>query len=519
MILRGAPRDHKAVSASRSNSSLGELLRRAGIEPVRVTGDPGVNVVSLTDDSRKAGAGACFVAVRGTAVDGHRFTERAAAAGASALVVEQPVEGVRGPAIVQVADSRDALVRLAAAHHRLRRDDGRFVLPLVGITGTNGKTTTAWLVRGLLNAAERRCALFGTVESDLIARRVPSPLTTPGTVELSANLREALDAGATHAVLEVSSHALDQRRCDGLSFAVAVFTNLTGDHLDYHQTLERYAGAKRRLFGLLENGGVAVINADDPWAELMISAFSGRVIRFGLDSPVAEIRAEQVRPSALGTQFIVRGPGFRLPVECGLVGLHNVRNVMAAVASAMALGLTFDEIAAGVAGLVAAPGRLERVEPPGTPFSVFVDYAHSDDALTNVLSAVRPITPGRLICVFGCGGDRDRTKRPRMAAAVARFADAAVVTSDNPRSEDPRAIIDEVLPGFSGAACRVDVEPDRRAAIELALGGAAAGDAVLIAGKGHEDYQIIGDRTLPFDDRAVAREYFSRQHGCARGIV
>jgi UDP-N-acetylmuramoyl-L-alanyl-D-glutamate--2,6-diaminopimelate ligase len=507
------------LTSTRTNSTLGELLQRAGVRPAAVSGDDRVNVVALTDDSRRVGAGSCFVAVKGTAVDGHRFVDRAVAAGASALVVERPVPASGPATVVQVADSRDALARLAAAHHRLRRDDGRYALPLVGITGTNGKTTTAFLLRSLLNASGRRCALFGTVESDLIGRRSPSPLTTPGAVELSADLREALDAGATHAVLEVSSHALDQRRCDGLTFAVGVFTNLTGDHLDYHKTLEHYAGAKRRLFSLLEAGGVAVVNADDAWSELMASAFPGRVIRFGLDTRQAELRAEQVSQSAGGMRFIVRGPGYRMPVACGLVGLHNVRNVLAAVAAAEALGLTFDEIAAGVASLAGAPGRLERVEPAGSPYSVFVDYAHSDDALQNVLGAVRPITPGRLICVFGCGGDRDRTKRPRMAAAVARFADTAVVTSDNPRSEDPQAIIDEVLPGFAGASCRVEIQPDRRAAIELALHGAGPGDTVLIAGKGHEDYQIIGDRTLPFDDRAVAREFFSRQHGCARGTV
>jgi UDP-N-acetylmuramoyl-L-alanyl-D-glutamate--2,6-diaminopimelate ligase len=332
---------------------------------------------------------------------------------------------------------------------------------------------------------------------------VAASMTTPGPLELGACLRECADAGAVAAVMEVSSHALDQKRTDGLRFAAAAFTNLTGDHLDYHETVEKYRAAKARLFTGLDASAVALVNRDDPNHAAMVQDCRARVVTYALDQD-ADITARIVRSTSQGTFYRLRLEGRELVLENAIVGRHNVYNALTAAGLAWALGVTPDAIAAGLLAVRNIPGRLQRV-PCASAADVFVDYAHTDDALRNVLSVLKPLTRRRLIVVFGCGGDRDRTKRPRMAQAAAEFADAILVTSDNPRSEDPRAIIGEVLTGFDADARRhVVVEPDRAAAIRAALAAAADGDVVLVAGKGHEDYQIIGDRRIHFDDVEVA---------------
>ncbi|UCE61257.1 MAG: UDP-N-acetylmuramoyl-L-alanyl-D-glutamate--2,6-diaminopimelate ligase [Phycisphaerales bacterium] len=484
---------------------LPDLLAHAGVEPLGETAPPRVSISSLTCDSREVHPGSCFVAVCGTESDGHRYVQAALEAGAVAIVADREKSLPASAAILRFHDTRETLAKLAAAYYGLR-GDGAKPLRLVGITGTNGKTTVAWLLRSILRAAGHRPALLGTIEYDLLAQQCKAPLTTPGPVDLCRHLATARDAGADTAVLEVSSHALDQRRTDGLEFNVGVFTNLSGDHLDYHGTMDAYWQAKRRLFDALGADAVTVVNYDDPVGELMASNLAARVLSFATESPQADVTARVDRVDLSGSRFLLKGPSFELQTRCALVGRHNVMNVLAAAGAAHALGVTPEAILGAVESFEGVPGRLQRVEPEDCPFSVLVDYAHTDDALNHALRAVRPMTTGRLVCVFGCGGDRDRSKRPRMAAVVGKIADAAYVTSDNSRTEDPQEIIDDILPGFgSDFRCRVVVRVDRKEAIELALADARAGDTIVIAGKGHETYQLVGDKVLSFDDVTAAR--------------
>ena len=479
---------------------LGALLR--GLAPEAVLADCGQRVASgLYDDSRRVQPGGVFVALQGSKADGRRFIVDALAKGA-AVVVGEALEPVGRALVVNVSDARAALTTLALRWHGLDAD-GCCGLKLAGVTGTNGKSTSAFMTRAILRAAGMKCGMLGTVHYDLCGRSVAAPMTTPGPLELAGYLRECADAGAVAAVMEVSSHALDQKRTEGLRFAAAAFTNLTGDHLDYHGTFDHYRAAKARLFTALEPAAVALVNRDDENHAAMIEGCRARVVTYALDQD-ADIKATISRSTSQGTYYRMRIEGRELVLENAIVGRHNVYNAMTAAGLARALGVELDAIVAGLAAVRNVPGRLQRV-PCESPADVFVDYAHTDDALRNVLGVLRPLTRRRLIAVFGCGGDRDRTKRPRMARAVAEFADAMIVTSDNPRSEEPRAIIDEILTGFdAGARRHVVVEPDRALAIRAALAAASEGDVVLIAGKGHEDYQIIGDRRIHFDDVEVA---------------
>ncbi len=486
------------------NRTLSELMAHAGLKDdgVRPPGD--VNITSLTADSRNVELGSCFVAIQGVGGDGHEFVGQAVRDGAVAVVVDRDVD-VPAPAVrISVEDSRAALAALAGAYYGLRGGAG--CPPLVGVTGTNGKTTVTWLLRSVLREAGHNPAMLGTIEYDLVSASEPADLTTPGPMELCRHLATARDAGADFAVLEVSSHALDQCRTDGLQFAAAVFTNLSGDHWDYHGGPQAYLEAKRRLFEGLGEHAVAVVNADDPVGAAMVERTRARVISYGIDSLQADYQGRVLAEDSHGSRVGVCGPSFDLVIHSALPGRYSVLNVLATVATADALGISPIAIQYGIEGCTMIPGRLERVELRGCPFSVFVDYAHTDDALRNVLGTLRPLTKERLRCVFGCGGDRDRVKRPRMAAAVGSLADVAYVTSDNPRSEEPQKIIDEVLPGFENtSACRVVVEVDRRRAIETAIEDARPGDTLLIAGKGHEDYQLVGADVLHFDDAEVAR--------------
>lgn len=533
--------------------TLAALMDCAGVQPIVPSSfNLSIPLSCLTDDSRKTIAGSCFVAVRGS-VDGHDYIEAAIRGGAVAIVAERPQSAPAKIPCVQVAESREALAKLSAAWFGLRdesKDPGlltgarcngpggaegggypdRNRLTLIGVTGTNGKSTVSWMTRAILQAAGCKAALLGTIEYDLISRKCSAPLTTPGAIDLCANLAEAQSAGADFAVMEVSSHALDQRRTDGLNFAAAIFTNLTGDHLDYHGSMEAYLAAKRRLFDGLGKQGAGVVNLDDPAAERMIAANPGETFTFGLHVPNADVASRIYEMDRSGTRFTLqlsdrllerhqrmhgrRGDsheavgGLRhFGLAISLVGRHNVSNALAAATAALAMGIAPAAIRRGLEAVQGVPGRLENVAPPDCPFSVLVDYAHTDDALKNVLTAVRPVTPGRILCVFGCGGNRDRSKRPRMAAVAERFADRVIVTSDNPRKEDPLEIIADILGGFSTELRRsAIVEPDRRAAIAAAIALAEPGDTVLIAGKGHEDYQLVGEKVLPFDDAKVARD-------------
>ncbi len=489
-----------------NSRTLGELLD--GLVDATVLGASRDEAVSgVFDDSRTVQPRGVFVALRGAQTDGGRFAEDAIRRGARVVVMEEAgcsaarAEAMPGALAIRVPDARAFLAQLAARWYSL--DAGKTDFRLAGVTGTNGKSTTAFMTQAIVRADGRMCGLLGTVQYDLCSRLVSAGMTTPGPLELAGYLRECREHGAGAAVMEVSSHALAQKRTDALRFAAAAFTNLSGDHLDYHGTMEAYGAAKARLFAGLDADAVAVINRDDPAHEAMLRECKARVAYYSL-SGEADISSRITRESVAGTHFVMRVEGRELALENAVAGRHNVYNAMAAAGLARGLGASVEAIAAGLGALRNIPGRLQRV-PCTRGRDVFVDYAHTDDALANVLSALRPLTRRRLIVVFGCGGDRDRTKRPRMGKVAAELADAVIVTSDNPRTEDPRGIIREIIAGIpAGAMRRVMVEPDRRCAIHGALSAAGEGDVVLIAGKGHEDYQIVGTVKHHFDDVEVA---------------
>ncbi len=455
-----------------------------------------VEVTSLAFDARAVEPGALFFCVPGFTRDGHDFAPEAVARGAVALVVQRPL-GLGVPEVL-VDDVRRAMAPAAA---RLAGDPTA-ALRTVGITGTNGKTTTAFLVRALLEAGGLRTGLLGTVGTIVGGRRDDAVRTTPEAIDLQRTFAAMRDAGDAAVVMEVSSHALALARADAIHWDVAVFTNLSQDHLDFHADMEDYFQAKRRLF--LEGApAVRVVNVDDEHG-LRLAAEFPDAVTVGLERPDADLRATDLRPSASGTRF--RAGDLELTVP--LPGRFNVLNALCAVASARALGVGDEAIAAGLAGAELAPGRFEPVDE-GQPFAVLVDYAHTPDSLEHVLRAARGLSEGRVLVVFGAGGDRDRAKRPLMGAAAAALADHVVVTSDNPRSEDPGTIIAEVLEGTRGARDRAEVEalPDRREAIARAVELARPGDVVVVAGKGHEQGQeLAGGRKVPFDDATVARE-------------
>ncbi|MBI4408122.1 MAG: UDP-N-acetylmuramoyl-L-alanyl-D-glutamate--2,6-diaminopimelate ligase [Gemmatimonadetes bacterium] len=484
---------------------LKRVVARLDAEGLLVSAPPGDAVLSgISDDSRQVESGHLFCAWAGTAMDSHRFVPAAASAGAAAALVERRVDESPLPQVI-VRDGR----RAAAVAAALVFGEPARRLTLVGVTGTNGKTTTAWLLRHLL-AASAPAAFIGTLGM-IVEGRTPLPgteaLTTPGPVDLARRFRELVDRGVRAAALEVSSHALEQGRVDALRFHAAVFTNLTRDHLDYHGTEAAYLAAKRKLVGLLREDGVAVLNADDPaWAGLERAA--PRAVRFGTESPDADVRATDVRTDAAGARFRLTTPAGSAAVVLPLLGAFNVQNALGAAAACHALGMAPATVAARLASAPQVPGRLERIA--GHPCPVLTDYAHTPDALGRALAALRPLASGRLIVVFGAGGDRDRGKRPLMGAVVLRGADLAIVTSDNPRTEDPERIIDEIVAGMAGRA--YVRERDRRQAIALALAEAKPGDLVLLAGKGHETYQVVGTEKIPFDERAIVQAWLD-EHG------
>jgi UDP-N-acetylmuramoyl-L-alanyl-D-glutamate--2,6-diaminopimelate ligase len=461
------------------------------------TGAGAVDVSSLAYDSRRVAPGALFFCVSGFERDGHEFAADAVAAGAAALVVERPL-GLGRPELV-VPSVRAAMAPLAARFH----GDPSAHLRVVGVTGTNGKTTTAFLVRSLLEAAGEQCALLGTVKSVIGGRERPVGRTTPEAIDLQAGFAEMRAAGDRACAIEVSSHALELGRVAAIHFAAAIFTNLTQDHLDFHPSMEHYFAAKRRLFEQ-PAPGVAVVNLDDPYGRRLAGELGGgSATTFAVDRP-ADYSARETSFTQSGARFVLASPDGDVPLHSRLPGRFNVANVLGAVAAVHRLGIPLERIAAALPEVEPVPGRFQPVDE-GQPFAVLVDYAHTPDSLENVLRAARSLTAGRLICVFGCGGDRDRGKRPQMGRIAAELADAVIVTSDNPRSEEPDAIVAEVHAGAVGPAA-VEALVDRRAAIDRGIGLAGPGDVVVIAGKGHEQGQeFAAGRKLPFDDVEVAR--------------
>ena len=474
-------------------------------------GDP--DITRVTGDSRQVIPGALFCALPGARRDGHDFAAEAARRGAAAVLAERPVD-CQPALLVEVPSARRAMALAAAAF----LDHPARDLALAGVTGTNGKTTVSYLLEACARAAGLPTGVIGTITHRYPGVERPASHTTPESTEIQALLDEMRGAGARLAVLEVSSHALAQERAAGLRFAVAGFTNLTRDHLDYHGDMDGYFAAKRRLFTeLLAPDGVAVVNARDPWgARLADQLGPGRTVwRYGTRAGDA-VAMEEPTLSLDGIFGVIRSPRGAVAVHSPLVGGHNVENLLCAAGMALALGVPAEAVGRGLSACRGAPGRLERVEGHGV--TVFVDYAHTDDALGRALEALRALKPRRLLTVFGCGGDRDRGKRPLMGEAAGLRSDLTVVTSDNPRGEDPEAIIGEILPGLErsgrarldeavarGGATGYLVVPDRRAAIELAVACARQGDAVLLAGKGHETTQVIGAERRHLDDREEAR--------------
>ena len=478
-----------------------DLMRRAGPNPA---------VSGIEYDSRRVGDGSLFVAFRGGTTDGNRFIPQAVAQGARAIVTDSSMgfaaaSAYPAIAVIEVAHGRRALAALAANFF----EHPEAQLKLSGVTGTNGKTTTAFLLEAMLRHQGRTTVLAGTIEYHAAGRIFPAPHTTPESRDLLELFREGVNGGATEAVMEVSSHALDQQRVSGLHFDVAIFTNLTRDHLDYHGTMENYFAAKRKLFD--GSAGppprAAILNRDDPYGAMLEEAAGSELIyTYGLEQ--GDFHAEELCMEPSGMHFIMVTPQGKAPVATRLTGGVNVYNLLAAGAAAVARGLTIEQVAAGAASLEYVPGRFQSVDC-GQNFAVVVDYAHTDDALRNIIAVARAFVTqrgGRVITMFGCGGDRDRTKRPLMGRAAGEGSDVVVLTSDNPRGEDPLAIIEQVLPGLSGTPARVIVEPERRSAIGVAIAQAREYDLVLLAGKGHEKTQTIGGEVIPFDDVAIARQ-------------
>ena len=458
-------------------------------------GGASIEIASLAYDSRSVTPGALFFCVRGHDSDGHDHAADAIARGAVALVVERPL-GLGVPE-VEVESVRAAMAPLAVRFY----GDPSASLRVVGVTGTNGKTTSVFLIAALLGAAGEQSGLLGTVKSVIGGREGPVIRTTPEAIDLQASFRAMLDGGDRACAMEVSSHALALHRVDGTRFAAALFTNLTQDHLDFHATMDDYFAAKRRLFEF--EPPVGVINLDDPYGR-RLAAEHPDAVTFGLHEP-ADYGAREMRFSVAGAQFVATTPEGELELRSRLPGAFNVANVLGAVAVAHELGVTLEQIAVALPGVGPAPGRFQALDE-GQPFTVLIDYAHTPDSLENVLRAARSLTDGRLIAVFGAGGDRDRGKRPQMGRIAAELADLTFVTSDNPRSEEPAAIVAEIVAGITADGAGVEVIVDRHAAIARAISLARAGDVVVIAGKGHEQGQeFAAGRIVPFDDAQVAR--------------
>jgi UDP-N-acetylmuramoyl-L-alanyl-D-glutamate--2,6-diaminopimelate ligase len=470
-------------------------------------------------DSRLVKNGDIFLAVKGTVYDGHDFINQAIASGAKYIVTQNPKtsierqakpvpSGVEGSIeTIFVEDTTEATAILAQA----ARDNPASQLTNLAVTGTNGKTTVAYLVRSCIRAAGQKCGLIGTVEYDTGSAACQASMTTPDCLEIARIQEEMIKAGCKYMIIEASSHALSQNRLAGINFKAAAFTNLTGDHLDYHKTKEDYLDSKTKLFSALSPDAVAVLNKQSPEAEYIARKTKAKILWYAIDEP-ADITAHIESMDINGTRCSILDSRYssRIEIKTPLLGLHNVSNHLAAAGLCLAAGFDLETVATGLSALQIVPGRLEKVDC--ADFSVIIDYAHTDDALKNVLSTLKPLCKGRLIIVFGCGGDRDRTKRPRMARGAEQLADIVIVTSDNPRTEKPEDIINEIISGFENPNSeKITVEADRKKAIDLAIKIAAKDDIVLIAGKGHENYQIIGTQKFHFSDKEAATECLEKR--------
>ncbi len=464
-----------------------------------------VEVRGVACDSREVSPGTIFVAINGTVSDGNAYIDDAIRRSCSAVVTEKPFAASPVPVLV-VPCARDAVADLAVRFH----GDPTSKMNVVGVTGTNGKTTTCGILKSIFEAAGQKAGLLGTVQHDVGGRVLPSDNTTPGADVLQRYFSEMVASGCRSAVMEVSSHALEQNRVRGVRFAGGIFTNLTRDHLDYHQTMEEYRDVKGRLFEALPRHAVAALNVDDDVFAHYARRTRARVATYGMFRK-AEVGGTVELGTLHGTRMKISFAGEEVVIHTRLVGRHNAYNILGAAACAWAMGFDLDSIKMGVENLGAVPGRLEPVDA-GQDFGVVVDYAHTDDALRNVLQYLKPLLRGRLFVVFGCGGDRDRDKRPKMGRAAAEFADQIILTSDNPRSENPMDIIREIAEGIEDKTSYM-IDPDRRGAIRLAISMAKKDDLVLIAGKGHETTQVFRDRTSAFDDRKVAREALNEMVG------
>ena len=494
---------------------LSKLFHAAGIEVQLPEGrDPLIKAVS--DNSRLVETGSLFVATRGSQTDSHLFISDAVERGVAAVVVERDTPDYDGVVVVRVDDSRDALGRLAHAYYGNPTAD----MLVFGVSGTNGKTTTTYLIESILTAAGYKPGVIGTIEARYNGKHFPAANTTPTALQLAALLADMKSAGVNAVAMEASSHAMDQRRISGIQFDCALLTNITQDHLDYHGTMEAYAEAKRLLYAdhlLRPKTGshrrpvpTAIFNSDDETGQAFAEAFPGAKVTFGLEAG-ADVHARDVTFKPSGVTFTVHTESGVFEVESRLLGMFNVQNILGALAAALAMGLPREQVLAGIRALENVRGRFEVVDA-GQPFTVVVDYAHTPDALERIIINAREMTTGRVITVFGCGGDRDNSKRPIMGCTAATLSDLAIVTSDNPRTEDPVKIAAMVMDGVRQAGVaeeRSRMILDRRSAIGDAISTAQAGDIVVIAGKGHEDYQILGTEKIHFDDVEVAREFLA----------
>ncbi|MBM3246279.1 MAG: UDP-N-acetylmuramoyl-L-alanyl-D-glutamate--2,6-diaminopimelate ligase [Candidatus Omnitrophica bacterium] len=480
---------------------LGQLLKAIGsyrshspLEDFQVRG--------ISCNSQEVKEDFVFIAIKGNKEDGHRFIPEAIDKGAKVIITQSPRHHVTTSPkeinFIEVEDARKALAKLAAEFYGYPSSE----IKVAGITGTNGKTTITYLIEAILKEAGATAGVIGTINYRFKDRAIPSKNTTPGPIELQSMLRDMLKEGAKYAVMEVSSHALDQERAAGIKFSSAVFTNLTQDHLDYHQTLENYFQAKARLFSGMAPGSFAVINNDNEYGRRLKAMTPAQVVSYGIEQP-ADMTAGNINFDIAHSEFSLISAKDKIRLKTSLIGRYNIYNILAAAAWALEEGIDLSAVKSAIEKFTLVPGRLERINFKGD-FSVFVDYAHTEDALKNVIGALRPLARNKLIVVFGCGGERDQTKRPKMGCCVTELADYAILTSDNPRSEDPQKIIDDIKKGISRD--NYSIIPERRQAIRESLGRALPGDIVLVAGKGHENYQVLKDKTLHFDDCKVIRE-------------
>lgn len=460
-----------------------------------------LDIKTITCDSRLATKESLFIAVKGPSLDGAHFIPEVLQKGVPVIAVNRGVfsKKTNGICVLDVLDTRKFLVDISKRFY----ENPSKKVHTIGVTGTNGKTTITYLLESIFKEAKKNCGVIGTINHRVAGKVIPSKNTTPGLLDNQRYLADMAKENIDYCVMEVSSHALDQGRVEGIDFAVGIFTNLTGDHMDYHKTVENYFLAKSKLFTSLSPQSTTVVNTDDPYGKRILKMTKAKILTYGFEGKV-DLTARDIALNLSGTKFSFVSPRGQISIETQLIGRHNIYNILAAAGAALAQGVDLKIIKNGIEHLQGVPGRLERVGK-GQNFFVFVDYAHTEDALKNVLGNLKKVTKNKIILVFGCGGDRDKTKRPKMGRVAGKLADWSIVTSDNPRSEDPQSVVDQVASGFQKK--NFEIILDREKAIQKALSSAKKGDTVLIAGKGHEDYQIFKDKTIHFDDKEVVKKY------------